>query len=389
MYPTISDLINDLFGINIPLPIQSFGFFMAISFLIASYLLYLELKRKENEGLIHSFEKKTMIGKPVTAQELILSSLLGFVIGLKLVGAVIDYTAFSENPQTYIFSPQGSMIGGFLLAAIFTFSRYRDKQKHKLEKPKLIDETVHQYQLTGNFVMLAALAGIIGAKIFHNLENIDDFIKNPIEALVSFSGLTFYGGLILAAIALIWYGKKNNIPPLVLCDAAAPSIMIAYAVGRIGCQMAGDGDWGIVNTAAMPDWLSFLPDWLWSYNYPHNVLSEGIPIPGCTGKHCFMLANPVYPTALYETIMCSLLFLGLWLIRKKIKTPGILFSIFLMFNGLERFFIEKIRVNTKYHIFGNAITQAEIISTLLFIAGVILFWYLWKNKNKKISTQST
>jgi len=77
------------------------------------------------------------------------------------------------------------------------------------------------------------------------------------------------------------------------------------------------------------------------------------------------------------------------LIRKKIKTPGILFSIFLMFNGLERFFIEKIRVNTKYHIFGNAITQAEIISTLLFIAGVILFWYLWKNKNKKISTQST
>jgi len=382
MYPTISDAIKDIFGIYIPLPIQSFGFFMAVSFIIAAWLVLLELKRKEKLGLVSVQKKKILVGKPASAQELVIYAVIGFIIGFKLLGVIFDYRNFANNPQTFIFSSDGSIIGGLAGAVIVAYSKYREKQKQKLAEPRWDEIEVHPYELTGNIIMYGAVFGVLGAKIFDNLENIDSFIADPIGSLFSFSGLTFYGGLICAAIAIIWYARKNKIDALVICDVAAPAIMIAYAIGRIGCQTAGDGDWGIVNVLAKPHWLSFLPDWMWAYHYPHNVINEGVMIPGCMGKHCFMLDPPVFPTPFYETVTCFLFFIVLWSIRKRIKTTGILFSIFLIMNGFERFFIEKIRVNTKYHIFGWKITQAEIISTLLLIAGIALLVYLLKKKNK-------
>jgi prolipoprotein diacylglyceryl transferase len=385
MYPTISDLIKDLFGLNIPMPIQSFGFFVAVSFIVAAWLVLLELKRKERLGIISVMQKSVVIGKPVTAQELFLMGVVGFILGFKFIGIILNYSSFADNPQQFIFSSEGSLFGGILFAAAAVYLRYREKQKVRLDKPKteLIDQ--HPYELTGNIIMYGALFGILGAKIFHNLENIDDFVKDPIGSLLSFSGLTFYGGLICAAIAIILYARKNKIPALVISDVAAPAIMIAYAVGRIGCQMAGDGDWGIVNEAAKPEWLSFLPDWMWAFNFPHNVINEGIAIPGCVGKHCFMLDPPVFPTPFYETVICTVFFIILWSFRHRIKITGVMFSVFLMMNGLERFFIEKIRVNTKYHIFGHPVTQAEIISTLLFITGLVLLIYLLRNHKKKLN----
>ena len=385
MYPTISDLIKDIFGIDLPLPIQSFGFFMAVSFIIAAWLVMLELKRKEKNGVINAQKKKILVGKPASIQELLLIAVIGFVLGFKLLGIIFDYRFFAENPQIFILSSEGSIIGGIAGAVVAAYFRYREKQKHKLAKPIWNEVEVHPYELTGNIIIYGALSGIIGARIFDILENTDDFIKDPFGTLFSFSGLTFYGGLILAAIAIIWYAKKNNIPALVISDVAAPAIMIAYAVGRIGCQLAGDGDWGIANTFAKPNWLSFLPDCLWSYDYPHNVINEGSQIVDCVGKHCYHLVPPVFPTPLYETIICTLFFLILWGIRKRINTKGVMFSIFIIMNGFERFFIEKIRVNTKYHIFGNQITQAEIISTLLFITGIaFLVYVLWKKKKREI-----
>ena len=84
--------------------------------------------------------------------------------------------------------------------------------------------------------------------------------------------------------------------------------------------------------------------------------------------------------------MALLLFAFLWSIKEKIKAPGMLFGIYLMVNGIERFFIEKIRVNTKYIIFGNEITQAEIISSVLFIIGATIVFRLFKkNKQYKLS----
>jgi prolipoprotein diacylglyceryltransferase len=150
----------------------------------------------------------------------------------------------------------------------------------------------------------------------------------------------------------------------------ATTMMFAYAFGRIGCMVSGDGDWGIVNNQPKP--FSWLPDILWAYKFPHNVIGEGVPIPGCVGQFCNELPLPVYPTPLYEIIICFILFGMLWFLRNKIKVPGKLFSLYMIFNGLERFFIEKIRVNTKYDFIFNP-TQAELISFALILGGIWLF----------------
>jgi phosphatidylglycerol:prolipoprotein diacylglycerol transferase len=302
MYPTLSHLIKSLTGYWIPLPIQTFGFFVALAFIISSYFLKLELKRKENDGLLHIFLDKK-------------------------------------------------------------------------------GNSVHPYQAVGNMIFVAAIAGIIGARLFSILEYYDDFIKDPLGTLFSMSGLTFYGGLIFGSIAAIIYARKRGIPTIHLLDAAAPALVLAYAIGRIGCHLAGDGDWGIDNLSSKPGWLSFLPDWAWSYQYPNNVINAGIPIPGCDGKYCRVLLNPVFPTPLYEIIICSLLFFVLWFLRIRIKTAGILFSLYLIFNGIERFFIEKIRIDSQYHFLGLAIKQAELISLFLLISGLSWIVYLLLKKN--------
>tara|TARA_B110000003_G_scaffold276498_1_gene323325 strand:- start:3961 stop:5103 length:1143 start_codon:yes stop_codon:yes gene_type:complete len=380
MYPTISHLLFDLFGINIPLPIQTFGFWVAIAFLAASYVITKELKRKEKEGHLTATTVKEIIGKPLSITDIASSLITGFFIGFKFIEAIFHYADLVENPQDFILSTRGNFMGGILIAAISVYLKWSDNQKTKLATPKEIEKTVHPFQLVGNMTMIAAVSGIIGAKIFHNLENMGEFLADPIGQLISFSGLTFYGGLIAGAVSVIWYAKKYKINTLHLIDAAAPALMLAYGIGRIGCQMSGDGDWGIDNLAPKPEWMAYFPDWMWNYTFPNNVINAGIPIEGCVGNFCMELANPVWPTAFYEVVMCLLFFSFLWAIRKRIHIPGILFCIYLAMNGVERFFIEKIRINTEYDILGG-ITQAEIISTCLVLIGIVGSYLLY-SRNK-------
>ena len=250
----------------------------------------------------------------------------------------------------------------------------------KLDKPKTVEVTQHPYELMGSLIVWAAVWGFLGAKIFDNLEHWDSFIADPINSLLSFSGLTFYGGLICGGAAVLYIARKNGIKPLHMLDIGGPGMMLAYSVGRIGCHMSGDGDWGISNLNPKP--FSWLPDWLWAYTYPNNVANEGAPIPGCVGKFCNELVQPAYPTPLYEVIVCFILFLILWKIRNRIKLPGMMFGIYLMMNGVERFFIELIRVNTKYNVAGIHFTQAELISCLMFLSGLFLVLYSVRNKEK-------
>jgi phosphatidylglycerol:prolipoprotein diacylglycerol transferase len=373
MYPNLYYAFKDLFGIELSglKLVNSFGFFVALSFIFSAWILTLELRRKQQQGLFLHTEETITIGAKATIQELLVNFLIGFIFGYKIIGAFTIADALND-PQSFILSAKGNLPVGLLVGLAFAALKWWEKNKEKLAKPETRVVRIWPQDRVGDIVIYAAAFGFLGAKIFHNLENWNDFVKDPVGSLVSFSGLTFYGGLICAGIAILYYAKRKKIAIVHLLDAMAPTMMFAYAAGRMGCQVSGDGDWGIVNLHSKP--FTWLPDWMWAYTYPHNVIGEGIPINGCTGPYCNQLPAPVYPTALYEIIICMGLFLVLWFMRKRMKVAGQLFGFYLLFNGIERFFIEKIRVNTKYNFLPFHPTQAEVISFLLVIAGTLMIF---------------
>lgn len=377
MYPNLYYLIEDFFGVRLNglKLVNSFGFFVAIAFVASGFVLYYELKRKESLGEFTPTEESIIIGASASFRELITSFFFGFLFGYKIVGAFTTVDALI-NTQAYILSLQGNMGAGILVGAIMTYLKWKEKDKEKLDKPETRKLLLWPHDRVGDIVLQAALWGFLGAKIFHNLENLDELMIDPWGSIISFSGLTFYGGLILATIAIIIFISKYNMRVIHFADAMAPTMLFAYAAGRIGCHVSGDGDWGIPNLTPNP--YTWLPDWMWSYQYPHNVVNAGVPIPGCVGNYCNQLPMPVYPTTFYEIIIMFILFLIVWLIRKKITQPGIITGIYFIFAGGERFFIEKIRVNNKYTFLPFEPTQAELISIILIILGIV---FLVKSKS--------
>lgn len=286
MYPRLSDIFKDLFGITLPFPIYSFGAMLAVAFLVAAWLFRKQLDRLYEVGRV---------------------------------------------PGVRVKLPD-------------------EKKKRKTVR------VVSPSALVGTITVIAVVAGIVGAKVFHVLENLPSFARDPLGMIFSTGGLTFYGGLIVAAGSISWYVRKKGLPLGGVADAVAPSLMLAYGIGRIGCHLAGDGDWGITsNLAAKPGWI---PTWLWAEDYTNNILGVTLPEPG------------VYPTSLYEFMMCLALFGVLWALRKHPFLSGWLFFLYLVFAAVERFLIEQIRVNNTFDLFGMTWTQAELISVLLFVVGL-------------------
>jgi len=424
MYPNLYYAFRDLFGVEIQglRFVNSFGFFVALAFLAAAYILTKELKRKERAALLHGEDVTIEVGKAASISDLLLNFILGFILGYKIIGLFLSDSDLTADPQLYIFSKEGNLAAGLILGLFFAGVKWWEKNKQRLKVPEKRIIRIWPHDRVGDIVIYAAIAGFLGAKVFHNLENWKDFSENPMEALLSFSGLTFYGGLICGTIAIIYYARKHKISVRHLADAIAPALLLAYAVGRIGCQVSGDGDWGILNSAYIttkesrviaadtttvnrqmmthtvyytktfntidqvehtpvlaPSWL---PVWMVAFHYPHNVINEGVPIHSCADKnYCNQLPVPVFPTPFYETVLCLVLFALLWALRKNLTVPGTVFAIYLVLNGIERFLIEKIRVNSRYDIYGFHPTQAEIISSLLIFTGIALFIILQRREH--------
>jgi len=432
MYPTLYHFFYDWFGVKWVFlrAINSFGFFVAIAFLVGAALFARELRRKYREGLIPAKKITVTIGKPVTVFELTLNGLLGFLVGYKIIYAIMHTEVFRDFPH-YLTSSVGNIWGGLLLGGALAYWKFYEKKKEQLPEPKMIEKDYLPEERVGTLLLLAAVFGYIGAKLFAYLENPGDFIEFISEP---FNGLTMYGGLICALLAGYVYFRKHKLPTMHFLDALAPALILAYGIGRIGCQVSGDGDWGIYNSAYAvdqsgnivaaapgqfeqtlethrsyflgehkslqevphsdfkPGALSFLPVWFFAYDYPNNVNADGVPMEDCIygDKFCNHLPQPVYPTPLYESLMCGLIFGILWFLRKRIKAMGVMFFTYLAFNGVERFLIEQIRVNEKYHLLGISITQAEIIALsfiLIGLAGIFYFYQRHKKQRLQMSNE--
>lgn len=257
-----------------------------------------------------------------------------------------------------------AMFGSFVAVAIIVSTFVAKNEVVRFEKLGLLPKAnvvpnvlIPTHKIVSDLSMVSVLFGIVGARIFHILEYPTIFLENPMSMIFTGGGFSIYGGLIFGVIAGAVYLKKRSIPIVPMLDALAPSMILGYGIGRIGCQVSGDGDWGIVaNMALKPHWL---PDWFWAQTYENNIVGVAIHSPG------------VYPTPLYEAVTALCIFFFLIIIRKVKYSKGYIFSIYLLLSGFGRLLIEKIRINSEYYFWGGSFTQAELISTVLIIFGLL------------------
>ena len=389
MYPDLSYVFHDLLGTSTDnwLSIfKTFGLLVVMAILAAAYFLRIELQRRATVGQFTPVKTKVITSRPMTLQDYVLNGFFGFILGFKMVYIFQHFPEMQTDPSGVILSLKGSWVGGLIGAALFsTYYYLTDGKSRQRGLQEEIRDTYPHHRIN-EISMVAVISGVVGAKLFTVIEDLPAFFADPMGNLLSGDGWTIYGGLIGGFLGTYIYLKRKNIPVKPVLDAVAPALIIAYGVGRMGCHFAGDGDWGIV-AAAQPDWW-FLPDWLWSYDYPRNVLSKapGNVLPDCVGRYCNHLAEKVYPTAVYETLMAFSIGGILWALRKRTTAiPGLLFAIYLVFNGIERFMIEKIRVNDRYDFMGG-LTQAEFIAVCLVLIGIGWGVYLWRTTPKTVSS---
>lgn len=368
-FASIWDWINSILGTSIySMPPQTYGTFLILAFLFAAFFFRLELKRKANLGYFEPTIK--LVTPEIQWLDIILFSILSYFIGLKLFGYLSNPEILIRDPRAYFTNLQGNKFMGLVFMGLaFGWSYFSNAKKIKDKKPQEV--SIQVYDRVMDYFMLAMVGGILGSNILDSIENpnaLQDFIQDPIGSLTS--GLSILGGLWLACILIVWYSRRNKIDVGYLLDSLAPGYILGYGIGRLGCHFSGDGCWGTqCNMINKPSWI---PNWLYGDTYAHNVIQEGIPLPNCLEYYCNELPIAVFPTAIYEFLMSIAIFGVLWFFRKK-WTPykWLTMNVFLILNGLERFSIEFIRVNQKYTYLGFNLSQAQWISLLMILSGLI------------------
>jgi len=208
---------------------------------------------------------------------------------------------------------------------------------------------------------LAGLAGIVGARLYHVLEAPREFFADPWPQLFSRFGFAWFGGLIGGFVVLLIMARRDKVPMLEFLDACAPAASVGYAIGRIGCLLSGDGDYG--KPTSLP----------WGMSFPNGVVS--------TTESCVEWGSPpdcrVHPAPIYEFLAWMFIAWILWklgkaTIQKNEATGGRIFFFYLIFTGVARFLVELIRINPRsFYGMSNAQT-ASVASVLLGIA--LILW---------------
>ncbi len=197
--------------------------------------------------------------------------------------------------------------------------------------------------LASSAVVWAAVGGLVGARLWIVLDAWPEFVRSPWTFLVTGGGFVFYGGLLGGAIAVTLFFWRERIPWLSGADACAPAIALGQAIGRLGCQASGDGDWGQETT---------LP---WGMAYPYAVVGWDKP-PGVR----------VHPTPLYEAAAYAAIFALLWRRRRETAPDGTSLGLYLVLSGTTRFLVEFVRVNPRIL---AGLTEAQLTSLALVAIG--------------------
>lgn len=228
----------------------------------------------------------------------------------------------------------------------------------------------HDPEKAWDFVFMAVIGGILGAKIYYILLNWPRLLEDPAHLIFARGGLVWYGGFLGASVLVIREMRKSKLPLGQMTDAAAAPLAIAYAVGRIGCFMVGD-DWG----RPTGSWVGIR----FPQGTPPTTVTEiqsqfGITVdPALVERYGQVV--PVHPTQLYEVAMSTLIFLFLWRIHDHRHRPGWLFMVWLVLAGIERFVVEFFRA--KDDRFFGALTLAQ-----MFSVGIVIFGLMGMNRLK-------
>jgi phosphatidylglycerol:prolipoprotein diacylglycerol transferase len=190
-------------------------------------------------------------------------------------------------------------------------------------------------------IFAALIGGLVGSRLDYIIQNWDQVSGDVLGNVFSGSGLVFFGGLIGGAIGVLLWARWRGFLGWTLLDASAAPIAIGYAVGRVGCQVSGDGDYG------QP---SDLP---WAMAYPDGTVPT---------------TQEVHPTPIYETLTMGLVTLLLWQLRDRLA-PGMVFGLYLFLGGLERFLVEFIRRNDEVVI---GLTIPQLFSVAMMAGGAAL-----------------
>jgi prolipoprotein diacylglyceryl transferase len=328
-----------------PFTIYSYGLMLATGFMVGSYFLTKELHRRNlNANVTKSFY-------------IVMRWLYFGLMALVVLTAVIEYGA--DLPSAALTLAGRNPITLAIVAVYVGIGVYITRQINKSSKASDID-------LATAVVLIALVYGVTGTKILFLFENFGDFLHRPFEMLTSTSGLSFFGGPVLVIIVLVIFLRREHLPFLGVADSAAPSLLVAYGIGRLGCHFAGDGCYGFPTS---------LP---WGTDYSKGVVPPSIALsqfPEIVKQYPGGIPDtiPLHPTPVYEFLACAILFVVLWSFRKSIKIEGRVFMLYLIFAGTERFFVEFLRLNPRV-LFG--LSGFQIFAFFMIIIGIIGWYYL-------------